>query len=190
MVRSFTGAEVDGSVLAMICDDALRAPTAGNAQGTALVVLTDPDDRDRYFEAATDETWRTSARRAPGLMRAGAIVLVLCSPARYVARYAEDDKAQSGLGAGHDAWPVPYWFGDAGMVAMSLLLGVADAGLGAAFHGAFRNVGAIRSAFNVPDADELFATILIGHPDGLDHRSPSLNRSTTRSDRLHFGRFA
>ena len=37
-------------------------------------------------------------------------------------RYAEEDKARTGLGAGADAWAVPYWWVDGGMAAMTLLL--------------------------------------------------------------------
>ena len=49
----------------------------------------------------------------------------------WVERYAEPDKAAPGLGAGSDAWPVPYWWVDGGMAVEHLLLGAVDAGLGA-----------------------------------------------------------
>ena len=118
------------------------------------------------------------------------IVLVLCEPAAYVERYAASDKANSGLGQGVEVWPVPYWFGDAAFVAMGLLLGAAAHDLGAAFLGAFRGVDAIKEAFAIPPTWELFATVLLGHPDGGDHRSASLDRTVPRSSRLHFGGFS
>lgn len=189
MTRSFADQPVEPDVLDELCDDALRSPTAGNAQGTAIVLLTSREDRAAYFAAATDAAWRAESRRAPGLQRAGAIALVLCSPEHYVERYAAPDKAASGLGTSAQAWPVPYWTGDAAMVAFALLLGAEANGLGAAFLGAFRNVDAIRSAFAIPPAWALFATVLIGHRDDLDHRSASLERSVPRSTRLHRGRF-
>ena len=34
------------------------------------------------------------------------------------------------------------------------------------------------------------ATVLLGHPDGGDHRSASLDRTVPRSSRLHFGGFS
>jgi nitroreductase len=189
MTRSFADRPIDDSLLRELCDDALRAPTAGNTRGTALVVLTDASDRAAYWEAATDAAWRARSARFAGLRRAPTIVLVLCEPTAYVERYAAPDKARSGLGEGADAWPVPYWFGDAAFVAMGLLLGATAHDLGAAFLGAFRGVDAIKDAFAIPPTWELFATVLLGHPDGEDHRSASLDRTAPRTSRLHFGAF-
>jgi len=189
MTRSFADRPIDDALLTELCDDALRAPTAGNTRGTALVVLTNAPDRAAYWEASTDAAWRARSARFPGLHRAPVVVLVLCEPAAYVERYAASDKANSGLGDGVEAWPVPYWFGDAAFVAMGLLLGAAAHDLGAAFLGAFRGVDAIKDAFAIPPTWEIFATVLLGHPDGHDHRSASLDRSAPRSSRLHFGAF-
>jgi nitroreductase len=189
MHRSFRDAPVNPKSLLRIIDDALRSPTAGNSQGIEFLVLSDERDRSTYWEQATDEQWRSTSARYAGFRRAPVIVLALCNPKAYTDRYSEDDKAASGLGSSEEAWPVPYWFGDAGMATMALLLGVEHLGLGAAFLGTFRQERAVLSAFGVPGDLRLFGTILIGHPDGNDHRSASLTRRVPRGTRLHLGHY-
>ncbi len=66
------------------------------------------------------------------------ILLPLADSKAYVDRYTEPDKAQTGLGAGTEAWPAPYWTIDTSMAVMTLLLAAEDAGLGALFFGVFR----------------------------------------------------
>ena len=95
-----------------------------------------PTETAAYFEATTDEAWRTrNAAWSEGLARAPVVLLAYTSPDAYVARYSEGDKAVSGLGAGQEAWPVPYWVGDAAFGVMTVLLGAVDAGLGACILG-------------------------------------------------------
>jgi hypothetical protein len=87
-----------------------------------------------YFEVATDEEWRNGARRAPGLQRAGAVVLVTSQRSAYLDRYGEDDKSSSGL-SDERSWPVPYWHTDAAMATMALLLLLEERGLAATLWG-------------------------------------------------------
>ena len=119
MNRSFSLAPVNPKTMLRILDDALRSPTAGNAQGVSFLALSDPQDRATYWERSTDEVWRSTSARFDGFSRAPFIVLALCDPAAYTQRYAESDKAASGLGEAPEVWPVPYWFGDAGMATMA-----------------------------------------------------------------------
>ena len=189
MHRSFSRAPINPKLLLRILDDALRSPTAGNAQGVFFLALTEESDRTRYWSTATDEKWRNTSNRFPGFQRAPVIVLVLCDPARYTNRYSAADKSASGLGHDVANWPVPYWFGDAGMAAMALLLGAEASGLGASFLGTFRNEQATLEAFSVPAGTRLFGTILLGHSDGQAHRSKSLDTTLPRSSRIHVGRF-
>ncbi len=193
MVRSFSERTVSPKLLGRLLGDALHAPTAGNTDGTAWVVLTGPDETRRYWEAATTASWRSRARRWPGLCRAPVVAVALASPAAYVARYAEPDKVQGasdlGLGSSERAWPVPYWFGDAAFSVMSLLLGAASEGLGACFLGNFRSEHAVLDVLDVPPGWRLFGTVLLGYPAGDDVRSPSLDRPRHDDARLHFGRW-
>jgi len=137
----------------------------------------------KYFEVATDKEWRESSKRAEALMRCGAVVIITSRPNDYIARYAEDDKAKSGLSE-KDAWPIPYWHTDAAMAAMALLLLIEEAGLQATIWGNFRNDAAVLSWAGVKD-EELFASILIGRGDGNDVASKSLQREVpSRSNRV------
>ena len=72
MTRSFDGTPIDTVWLEDLCASALWAPTAGNAAGVRLNVVT-AKDIDAFFEAATDPSWRESSSRYEGLRRAGAV---------------------------------------------------------------------------------------------------------------------
>ena len=188
MTRSFTGDQIDRSLLDELCDLGLRAPTAGNSRGIELVVLSGPAEVATYFALTTDEPWRLRSRRFAGLSRAGAVVLVLADPSAYVERYGAEDKASSGLGDGADAWPVPYWIGDAGATTMALLLACEEQGLGCCFLGAFRGAAALLEEIGSPPGRVLYGAVLIGRADGHDHRSASLDRpGATRAARIHHG---
>jgi len=175
MVRSFDATPVDPEWLAALCADALRAPTAGNAAGVRLHVV-DAPRLPAYFEAATDAAWRASSRRYAGLARAGAGVIVTTRVEDYLSRYAEADKVASGLSE-RDAWPVPYWFVDAAMATMALLLLVEEAGWQATIWGNFRHADRVLAFAGARD-DELVATVLVGRADGSDARSTSTIRQT------------
>jgi nitroreductase len=176
MVRSFDGTPVPVDQLENWCADALRAPTAGNSAGTGFTII--PFDRvPDFFHAATDPQWRETAPRADALQRAGAVVLSWSEPRAYTERYRENDKASSGLGEAF-AWPLPYWHTDAAMATMQLLLLVEDAGYGATIWGAFRNVDRIAQMAQWDTSRVLFASVLVGQPDGNDPKSSSLSRRT------------
>ena len=172
-----------GDDMASWCELALRAPTAGNSSGVRFVVVEHPRVSE-YFAAATDEEWRSTARRAPGLLRAGGVVLAVSNPQFYTERYAETDKARSGL-SDVDAWPVPYWHTDAAMATMQLLLAVEDAGWSSCFWGNFRNEAAVLSLAGLESPWRLFGSVLIGRNDGQDITSSSLSREVpTRASRV------
>ncbi len=193
MTRSFTARAPDGSLVGRLLTDALGSPTAGNAGGTAWLVLEGPAETAAYWEATTTKEWRASSARWAGLSRAPVIALSVTSPAIYVDRYGEDDKVSSGLGppaggGGAGAWAVPYWFGDAAFAVMTTLLAATDAGLGACFLGNFRGEEALLGALSVPPTWRLFGAVLLGYPDGADHRSASLDRKGPPIEtRLHRG---
>jgi nitroreductase len=190
MVRSFSTDQVDRTVLHRILEAAMRAPTAGNTGGTAFVTLVGPGETAAYWDATTDEDWRASSARFSGLRRAPVILLAYASAEAYVARYAEDDKADARLGSDPDAWPIPYWTGDAAFAVMTVLLAAVDAGLGACVLGNFRGEDALAALLGVPDTWRLFGAVALGHPDGQDHRSPSLDRPLpSSSERIHWGRW-
>jgi nitroreductase len=182
MVRSFDGTLVDETELDQLCTQALWAPTAGNAAGVRFYTL-GASSLEGYFHHATDERWRERSRRSEGLRRAGAVVLVTDRVQDYLARYSEADKIDSGLNE-QSAWPLPYWHTDAAMATMALLLLIEERGWQATIWGNFRNDDAVLRWAGVSD-EELFCSILVGHGDGDDETSKSLNRTVpTRSERV------
>jgi nitroreductase len=163
MVRAFTTDPVEREVLDGLLDLARRAPSAGNSQGTAFVVLDTADAVAGYWDLTLPAERRASFGW-PGLLDAPVLVVVVCSERAYVDRYAEPDKAATGLGDDAAAWPVPYWYVDAGMAIEHLLLGVTEAGLGACFFGLFDHEAAVLASLGVPAGWRAVGTIAIGHP--------------------------
>jgi nitroreductase len=182
MVRSFDATPVDLDWLEECCAEALRAPSAGNAAGVRMYTIGRALVRD-FFGAATDEQWRANSRRAEGLGRAGGVVLVTARPKDYTIRYAELDKAGSGLDE-RSAWPIPYWHTDAAMATMALLLLLEEAGWQATLWGNFRHDERILSWAEIHD-EELFCSVLVGRADGNDVASTSLDRDVpSRAQRV------
>jgi nitroreductase len=173
MVRSFDATPVDLDWLEGRCAQALWAPSAGNAAGVRMHTVGRAQVH-AYFEAATDAPWRATSRRAAGLARAGAVVLVTSRPEEYGARYAEADKAGSGL-EDTSAWRVPYWHTDAAMATMALLLLLEEAGWQATIWGNFRYDDRVLRWAKIQD-ETLFCSVLIGRADGNDVGSASLAR--------------
>jgi len=176
MTRSFAERPVAPEVLDRVLDAARRAPSAGHAQGWELLVLTSPEDRTRFWDLSLPSERRPSFPW-PGLLRAPVLVLALADEAAYRARYAEVDKAASGLGEGGDGeWPVPFWLTDTAFGVMLLLLAAEDEGLGALFFGLFRRQAEILAAFGVPEGLQPLGVVALGHPDGDDRPSRSATR--------------
>ncbi len=92
---------------------------------------------------------------------------------------------QSSALGDRDAWDVPYWFTDAAMATMSLLLLIEDAHWGATLWGNFRHEQDVCHWAKANASERLFASVLVGHADGGDHRSRSLDRAVLpRRDRV------
>jgi len=162
MVRAFTGEPVEPVVVDGLVDLARRAPSAGNSQGWAFVVLTGDGETARYWDITLPAD-RRAAFRWPGLVAAPVLIVALVRPDAWVDRYAEPDKAATGLGGGAGEWPVPYWWVDGGMAVEHLLLGAVEAGLGACFFGLFDHEAAVLAALGVPDGWRALGTIALGH---------------------------
>ena len=191
MVRDFTAEPVDRDVLRGLLDDARRTPSAGFAQGLDWLVLNGPEQTARFWDRTLPADQRAGFRW-PGLLLAPVIVLPIADRNTYVGRYAEPDKAHSGLGEGADRWPVPYWDVDAGMAAMALLYGVVDAGLGALFFGIFRSERELLHDLGVPADLRPIGAIAIGHPTDAARAvrreaSPSKRPRRSIDDMMHEG---
>jgi nitroreductase len=174
MVRDFLPDPLDAGVVDGLIEVARRAPSAGNSQGWAFLVL-EGGDVARYWDTTLPAPRRPSFPW-PGLLRAPVLLLPCAHADAYVARYAEQDKARTGLGAGRDAWAVPYWLIDTAMAAMTILLGAVDVGLGACLFGIFDHEPAVRAAFGIPDDHQPIGTIALGRPAPEQRSSRSARR--------------
>lgn len=159
MCRNFLPDPLPNGLVPELLDQARRAPSAGNSQAVEFWVVTDPE-----------QYWRltlTPERRAefpwPGLLVAPVLVVVLTNPERYLERYAEADKAHTGLGNSTDAWPVPYWWVDAGMAVQTLLIAATSADLGSCFFGAFEHELAVVEGLNIPEGRRVVGTVALGY---------------------------
>src|SRR5699024_9923600 len=120
-------------------------------------------DTETFWEITLPPVRRRTFRWSK-LLDAPVIALALADPNAYVARYAEPDKAATGLGAGPEAWPVPYWTIDASMSVMTMLLAAEDAGLGALFFGVFHGEGDLRRRLGIPPQMVLLGALALGWP--------------------------
>ncbi len=56
--------------------------------------------------------------------------------------------------------------------------------------GTFRGEAELAARLGVPEGWRLFGAVLLGHADGRDHRSASVDRAgPTTSERIHRGRW-
>jgi nitroreductase len=180
MVRAFATEPVLDDSLARVCDAALRAPSAGNAQGLDLLVVTEPA---RYWEITLAEP---ATFRWQGLLAAPLLIVPITDPSAYASRYSETDKRDTGLGD-VEAWAVPYWWVDGGMAVEAMLLAAVAEGLGACFFGLFEHERAVLDAFGVPADRRALGTVALGHPlPDTPGRSASRPK---RPDRVHRGRW-
>ena len=192
MTRAFTRDPVDDAVLLEMVDLASRAPSAGKVQGWHLVVL--QGEETELFWDITLPAMRRGTFRWKRLLDAPVIALPFADPKAYTDRYAEPDKAATGLGTSQRAWPAPYWTIDASMSVMILLLAAEAAGLGALFFGVFRGERKLRQVLGVPAGMELLGAIALGHPAPKDGEDTSKGRSAARPRRaateiVHRGRW-
>ena len=188
MTRNFSGRPPGHGVVERLVVDALRAPSAGNTQGREFLVLEGEGQTSAFWDATTDSAWRARSGRFPGLSRAPVIVLPFADPDAYLDRYQEPDKARPD--GDEVRWVVPYWFVDAGFSVMTLLLGAADVGLGAAFLGNFRGEEALHAAFGVPDRYRWLGAVLLGEAAEPDPPSSSAARPRRPvEESVHRGRW-
>ncbi|HEX8627747.1 MAG TPA: nitroreductase family protein [Catenuloplanes sp.] len=174
MVRDYDpDRPVPAAVLDRLLEHAIRAPSAGFAQGWGFLVLEDPDDRERFWTTTTPPG-SGGSRWLAGMRRAPLIVVPHSNRSAYLDRYAEPDKGWTDRD--ETAWPVPYWHVDTGFAALLMLLTVVDEGLGACFFGIpAQRVQAYRAAFGVPAEFTPIGAITVGYR-AVDRASPSLAR--------------
>ncbi|HEY5820978.1 MAG TPA: nitroreductase family protein [Propionibacteriaceae bacterium] len=178
MVRSYDPTRpVPEASLEAVLSPGVRAPSAGFTQGISFLVLTQPQDLDAFWRAATDpdRTGRSESAWLRGMRTAPALVLVWTSREAYLDRYAEADKNRPDRDLA--TWSAPYWFVDAGMASMAILLAAVDAGLAACFFGVPpERTDRVRQTFCVPDDQISVGVISLGYPAPDERRAGSPTR--------------
>jgi nitroreductase len=187
MVRRYTDDPVPREVVDRMLVHATHAPSAGFSQGWAFLVLDEPEDVRRFWTTttpgdATDSAWLAGMRTAP------VVIVPLTSEQAYRERYAEPDKG--GTPPQEQRWPVPYWYVDAGMASLLMLLTAVDEGVAACFFGIPpERVETFRAEFGVPEDHAPVGAVTVGHPEA-DRRSPSLRRGRRGVEEVvHRGRW-
>jgi len=175
MTRRFDQRLVDPALLDQILAAAQKAPSAGYSQGVSLVVLED---------GRTDAFWHCvdPLGRRPAEARAPVIVIPGYDKKTYLNRYAEPDKAASGLGV-EDDWPVPFWLVDAAFAAMTVMLAATANDLGCWFFGMFTGKAELLKELGLRDFEPIGA-IGLGYPASQQVRSPSLRRGRKPFDQF------
>jgi nitroreductase len=162
MVRNYSPEPVDGAVLDRILASALHAPSAGYSQGWAFLVLDTPADVARFWRATSGDQVDRPGRWLRGMMTAPVVVVPMADKAAYLERYAEPDKGWTDRDEAR--WPVPYWYVDAGMASLLMLLTAVDEGLGACFFGVPDGaLAGLRAAFGVPEGLRPVGAVTLGH---------------------------
>ncbi len=155
MVRRYRTDPVDPGALERIVSAVRQGPTAGNAGGVSLVVVTSQETRTALAGLAGEADWM--ARGYDPWLSAAPVHLVLCvEPDTYRSRYAESDKDPAALA-------IPWWWVDGGAALLLILQAAVDEGLAAGFLGAHAVPG-ISALLGIPPAVEVLGIITIGHP--------------------------
>ena len=185
MVRHYKPDPVPKEAVDRMLELALHAPSAGFSQGSAFVVVTDPDMRRRVGILQGEEGYSAGGFHK-WISEAPVSIIACVSEKVYHDRYREKDKVKDD-GTEID-WPTPYWFFDIGAGCMIILLAAVDSGLAASFTGTF-DVRGIRKLLGIPETFHPVGVISLGRPD-KDVKSPSLKRGRRPlSDVVHYGRW-
>ncbi|HEX2053757.1 MAG TPA: nitroreductase family protein, partial [Actinomycetota bacterium] len=157
-----------------------RGPSAGNTQACDFVVVTDADRRGEIAAIAGEPDY-VARGFDPWLSSAPVHIVICTSEQAYRGRYREPDKLVPGR---ERAWPVPYWYVDAGCALMLLLLAAVDEGLAAGFLDLdARGYDALSELLGIPPDVTPIGLVTIGYP-APDRRSGSLVRGRRPVDEV------
>jgi nitroreductase len=185
MVRHFSSDPVSKDVVDRMLELAQHAPSAGFSQGSAYIVVTNPELKKELARLQGEEDYKVGGFH--GWISEAPVAIVACvSEKIYHDRYNESDKLDE---EGKEIeWPTPYWFFDIGAGCMIILLAAVDAGLSAAFTGVF-DVKGVRAFLGIPPQFHPVGVISVGKGQ-KDVKSPSLKRGRRKfTDVVHYDRW-
>lgn len=171
MVRNYLPDPVDAAAIDRIVEAGVRAPSAGFTQGQSFVIVRSEDRRRRIAELAGEPHY-VEMGFDPWISRAPVHIVISVSEDAYHRRYQEPDK--TGPDGEEIAWPVPYWWVDAGASMMAILLATVNEGLAAGFLGA-QSFEGLAEFLELPTDVMPIGVVTIGHP-APDRKSASLQR--------------
>ncbi|MCB2173592.1 nitroreductase family protein [archaeon] len=154
-IHHFTDEPVTDEELETVLEAARWAPSAGNAQPTRFLVISDELNREMVWESTTGiegVTPQNFIKKAP------VHIIVLADTRAYKGK-------QSSL------FMERFLFQDTSAATMNLLLAVSDTGLGACWVGMFRDE-ALRESFNIPTTLKPVAIIPVGHTESKEKPRP------------------
>lgn len=191
MVRHFTDELVDPGSVERIIAAGLRAPSAGFSQGYSLLVLQTAEERARFWSTESPPNVPVTPEMTTmleAMRRAPVLVPVLGSRDVYLDRYAQPDKGW--VDRDEARWPVPYWYVDAGFVALLMLLAAVDEGLGALLFGIPpSDIPTFRAEFGVPEEHTPIGCVAIGHEDPQAPHRDLRSRRRSVDAVVHRGRW-
>ena len=189
MCRHFLETPVPPEVIDRLLDRAVRAPSAGHAQGWGFLVLEGREQTQRFWSTDADRAWLARPDH-PGVLLAPVIVIPLCNSQSYVDRYAKPDKAASSLaGIEPNAWPAPYWLIDTAFATMLLLLGAVEEGLGALFFRTHGDPDRLLAEFGVPPGWDPIGVVALGWPAPSAGQQRRLRVQRPHEEVVHRGRW-
>lgn len=184
MIRRYSAEPVAPEVVDRLLAHAQQGPSAGFSQGLSWLVLDTPGDVALFWESTgadpeVSNAWLDGMRTAP------VVIVPLADKGAYAERYAQPDKQQD-----VDAWPVPWWWVDAGMGSLLVLQTAVDEGLGACFFGIpAEHRDAFRAAFDIPADQQPVGAITVGHRTDDTGSPGSAARRGRRTNAVHRGRW-
>ena len=172
MVRNYDPDKpVSRDQLERIAAAAQHAPSAGFSQGQRLVIVTEPERRQRIADICEEPEY-VAAGFDPWVSRAPALFIPTVSEEIYHRRYREPDKLEDD--GTEIEWPIPYWYTDVGATALLIHLAAIDEGLTAGFLG-LADYAELKNELGIPADQQPIGVVTVGHPLP-DRRSGSLKR--------------
>jgi nitroreductase len=157
MIRHYSNRPLAPDVIERVLANALRAPSAGFAQGWAFLALTDSVDRARFWPFVPHRVENT-----PTMQNAPLVVVAMAHKDTYLDAYAKPGAPWPDRSESH--WAAPYWYIDTGMAALLMLLTAVDEDLGACFFGIMpENLDPFRAEFGVPGDYDPIGAITVGY---------------------------
>ena len=175
MVRHYTGAPVPHDAIERIAAAGLSAPSAGWAQGVAVITVTGTERITAIATACGEDDW-IARGFDPWLSTAGAHLVICLEPEVYRSRYAAPDKDPTVLER------VPWWWVDGGAALMAMLLAAVAEGLAAGFYGG-HGTDPVRPLLGIPEGVVILGIVTVGHA-APDRTSGSL-AAGPRPGRVH-----